>query len=192
MQIVVVIYLFDQSLISALLGLVQPFLRPMNIDCFYNKTFSFKLYTTWNYISTVRHVNYWTLFKLSVLISHTFRNKYSCSQHVLGIYMETLDGKLYLLTNKMTKQFVENNLWRVFIGIENFFFFPNIFSKIHPVELYQVTFIQFKICDVQTRMFFEVWHVQSLQVQFLLIGFSDYTIKHWTWDTWTEKIQLTL
>ena len=40
MQIVVVIYLFDQSLISALLGLVEPFLRPMNIDYFDNKTFS--------------------------------------------------------------------------------------------------------------------------------------------------------
>ena len=89
--------------------------------------------------------------------------------------METLEGKFYLLTNKMTRQFVENNLWRVFRDLE--FLFIQYFPR-DSLELYQVTFIQFKIGDVQTRMFFDVWHVQSLQVQFLLIGFSDYTFKH--------------
>ena len=82
---------------------------------------------TWYFnCQTVRHVNYWTLFKHSVLISHTFR-KYIPVLNMYSLSMETLEGKLYLLTNKMTKQFVENNLWRVFRNWE-FLFFP-IFSQ---------------------------------------------------------------
>ena len=75
----------------------------------------------------------------------------------------------------MTQQFLENNLriqLRKSIGT---FLSNSFFSGFNKWKCIELLFIQFRIlwCSVQNVL----WSLTCPQVQFLLIGFSDYTIK---------------